>query len=104
MQVRQNQQYFQHAVALLRFGFSGFFVQVLHNRQRIREHLFYARGIDEALIPGLFERLVGSRENLVEVVLQTKTLGSQAAGNYIFAVSFATSSGDGPFITTSAPD
>ena len=80
VEVRQNQQQFEHPVALTRIGHSRAFFEVFHNRQRICKQPFQVARIHGAALAAAIERVVSAQERFVEKMIEAQPFGGEGGG------------------------
>src|SRR5580698_6954996 len=90
VEVRENEQKLQHAVALI-VVLPGLIVKAGHNGERVGEHCLETDGIDRAARAAALERFVGARERFIEIVVEAVLFGSETLRNLVGARSFAAS-------------
>lgn len=70
MQIGKDQQKFEHSVALVGIALGRFVVQVVHDRQRVRQQPLKAQRIDRIARPGTLQSLIRTRECFIQKVVQ----------------------------------
>ena len=75
VEVRQNQQQFEHPVALTGIGHGGAFFEVFHNRQRICKQPFQIARIHGAALAAAIEGVVSAQECFVEKMIEAQLFG-----------------------------
>lgn len=85
VEVRQNQQQFEHPIALIGIGLGGSFFKIFHNGQRVRKQPFQVARIHGAALAAAIEGVVGAEKCFVKKMVQAQLLGSQGCGNRIGA-------------------
>jgi hypothetical protein len=85
LQVRKDQEQFEHAVAKLEIRLGGFF-QIVDDGQSIGEQPFELGFVDGAAIAAQFERVIGAQKRFIEKMAQAEALGCQRSWNRIRAL------------------
>jgi hypothetical protein len=85
VKIRQDQQQFEHAVALLRVGLFGAFLEVVDDQERVGEQPFEGFGVNGAPALAALHGLVCAEKGFVEKVVETKLLCGESARNCVGA-------------------
>jgi hypothetical protein len=72
VEIREDQQQLEHAIALVRLRFIGAFFQILHSREGIGEQPFKAFFGQRRSFTATLESLIGAQERFVEKMIQAK--------------------------------
>src|SRR5579863_4829299 len=70
MKVGEDQEQFEHALALAGVGLLGAFLEVVHDQQRVGKQPFESLRIDGAASAAELNRLVGANERLFKEVVE----------------------------------
>jgi hypothetical protein len=81
VQIGEQQQELEHAVALLGLWIAGFFLEIFHDRQRVREQPFDIGGVHGPPFAASAEGLVGAAKRVVEKMIEAELFVCQSAGN-----------------------
>lgn len=81
LEVRENQQQFQHTVALIRVRLVRAFLQIFYHRKRIGKQPIQAAGIERAPLPAALQRVVRANKRLVKKVIQAELLAGKTSGD-----------------------
>src|SRR5271167_4360817 len=74
VQVRQDQQQFEHAVTLIRIRVARILLQVFHDCEGIRKQPFQIVRVKLFALMRAFERFIRAKKSLVEKMIQAKLL------------------------------
>lgn len=77
VKVGQNQQKFEHSIALFFLWFRGAFFKVFHDSERVRQKPFEALPVDRATRATPLERLVCTDEGFVKEVIEAQLLACE---------------------------
>jgi hypothetical protein len=72
MQIRQDQQQFEHAIALFGLRFVGTLFQILHGGERIGEQPFQAFFAQRRSFTAARESLIGAQKSFIEKMIEAK--------------------------------
>ncbi len=96
VKVRKNQKQFQHAIALMRIGFTRALFEVLDDGKSVRQKPFQVAGLHRRTFPAPVKRRIGSLERFVQKVVEAQLFSCQSGGNRIRARRFAAVAGGRP--------
>lgn len=85
VQVGEDQQQFEHAVALLRVRYFRASLEIIYDHQRVRQQPFERFRIDGVAGAAALERLIRTHESFVKKMVQAKLFGNQSARNRVVA-------------------
>ena len=81
LQIRDNQQQLQHTVALIRIRPVGAFLEILDDRERVREQPFNAARIERVALAAKLESPFVPDERFVQEMVKAELFGHQAGRN-----------------------
>jgi hypothetical protein len=73
VQIRENQQKFEHAFALLGVRIGRVFLEIFDDGQRIREEPFEVPRIHGVALPAASQGMVGANKCLIEKVIEAES-------------------------------
>lgn len=72
VQIRKDEQQFEHAIALFRLRLVGALFQILHSRERIGKQPLEALFGQWGAFTAMLESLIGAQEGFVEKMIETE--------------------------------
>lgn len=85
VQVRQNQQQFEHAIALLRIRIARSFFEVLDDRQGVRQQPLDVARAQRSTLAASRKHVVRPQEGFIEEVIEAQSFGRQSGGDRVGA-------------------
>jgi hypothetical protein len=83
VKVGEDQEQFEHPLALTGVGLLGAFFQVVHDQQRVGKQPFESLRIDGTASAAALNRLVGANERLLKEVVEAQLFRSESARNCV---------------------
>ncbi len=78
VEIREHQQQFEHAIALLRVRIISPFLEIFNDGKSVREQPLKTGGIDRRALAAGIERLISPREGLVEKMIEAQLFACKA--------------------------
>ena len=100
VQIREDQQQLEHAVALFRLRFIGALFQILHRRERIGKQPLEAFFGQRRTFTATLECLIGAQEGFIEKMIQAKFRAAQRRRRWLSAAGTGAMDGYGGFHPT----